>query len=124
MLDDLPPEILLLIFKHLDGLTLTNLYKVSLRLGAIALPQLHEIYGARKIELQPFILQDPLGDKHTLKFVQELVFKDDVPVCYHDPRGGSSNHFKSALIKILVRLEKELTKDGLISFRYTALPIQ
>ncbi|KAL4950777.1 hypothetical protein BDW69DRAFT_51133 [Aspergillus filifer] len=120
MLDDLPPEILLLIFKHLDGLTLTKLYRLSRRLGVIVLLQLHDIYGTRTIELQPFELQDPIGDKHTLKFVQELVINDDVPVCYHDPRSGPSNHSKNALIKILVRLEKELTKDGLISFRWKA----
>ncbi|KAL4946636.1 hypothetical protein BDV06DRAFT_181999 [Aspergillus oleicola] len=127
MLDHLPVEVLLLVFEHLDGITLMELFQLSPRLNAIILPLLHELYHTRTVVLRPGISQAALGDQYTLKFVKRLVFKaDDPAVCYRDFRTEEAtiNH---ELSRALAPLEGCLTKNGLVSFRWevgTCIPDQ
>ncbi|KAL4913223.1 hypothetical protein BDW62DRAFT_214398 [Aspergillus aurantiobrunneus] len=121
MLSLLPVEILL----QLDDHVLLNIYQLSHRLHAIIVPRLREIYRSRTVLLNAdWNIQPCLTERHTLKFVKELVFvagfeKIYDQHCFHDVDRGSGHDEQrgDALGRILMPLFRGLTRNSLVSFR-------
>ncbi|OJJ63996.1 hypothetical protein ASPSYDRAFT_84029 [Aspergillus sydowii CBS 593.65] len=81
MLDQLPAEILLEVFRYVDKNTLINLYQLCRRFYSIIDPQLREIHRTKKFSLNTDLTLSGSVEKRTLKFIEDLVF---VSTCEDD----------------------------------------
>lgn len=141
MLDQLPAEILLEVFRYVryklaafvprkqssysqvDKNTLINLYQLCRRFYSIIDPQLREIHRTKKFSLNTDLTLSGSVEKRTLKFIEDLVFvstcEDDQGLdCFQESNlsSGLDENSDDGIVCYLMPVFWGLGRDNLASF--------